>query len=87
MSDQDREGRLPVDDEPDEEPRDETTAMIYGYDHPCFKPIGRCGFCGGEVWPIEDECWDGAKIHYITFAYECYKCGHFDVSDYFVDKD
>ncbi len=67
----------------DEAQRDETTAMICGYDYPCGKPIGRCCFCGGEVWPIEDACWDGAQTHYITFAYECYGCGHFDVSPYF----
>lgn len=70
----------------DGEVRDESTAMVCGYDYPCGHPIGRCGFCGGEVWPIEDACWDGAAFHYITFAYECCKCGHFDVSDHFVDR-
>ena len=72
-------------DDSDEERRDETTAVIYGYSYPCSKPIGRCCFCGGEVWPIEDACWDGAQTHYITFAYECYGCGHFDVSPYFIE--
>lgn len=63
-----------------EELRDESTAMICGYDTPCQQPIGRCCFCGGKVWPIEDECWDGATFHYITFAYKCYACGHFDAA-------
>ena len=79
MSDtEERERELP------EEPRDESTAMIYGYDYPASRPVGRCWRCGGEVWPIEDACWDGAKIHYITFAYECYGCGLFDVGDFSV---
>ena len=69
---------------PEEEERDESTAMIYGYDYPARKPVGRCWRCGGEVWPIEDEFWDGAKFHYITFAYECYGCGMFDVADFSV---
>lgn len=38
----------------EEEPRDETTAAIYGYCHPACAPIGRCCYCGGEVWPIEN---------------------------------
>ncbi len=67
-----------------ETPRDETVAMIVGYDDPCRKPIGLCVYCGGEVWPVEDECWDGTAFHYITFAYKCYGCGHFDVSPYFI---
>ena len=82
MSDKENSGA-----EPEEEERDETTAMICGYDLPCRKPLGRCCFCGGEVWPIEDECWDGAQFHYITFAYECYGCGHFDVAPYFIEID
>ena len=71
---------------PEDEPRDESTAMICGYDYPARRPVGRCWRCGGEVWPVEDECWDGAKFHYITFAYECYQCGLFDVAD-FSEKD
>ena len=66
---------------PEEEEWDETTAMICGYDHRTRHPIGRCWRCGGEVWPIEDECWDGAAFHYITFAYECHGCGLKDVAN------
>ncbi len=69
-----------------EESRDETTAMIYGYDHPAARPVGRCWRCGGEVWPVEDACWDGAQIHYITFAYQCYQCGLQDVWDFSVKE-
>ena len=69
---------------PEEAPRDETTAMICGYDYPARRPVGRCWRCGGEVWPIEDECWDGAQFHYITFAYHCYGCGMEDVWDFSV---
>ena len=71
----------------EEEPRDETTAAIYGYSHPAFAPIGRCCYCGGEVWPIEDTYWDGMENHYFTFAYQCYGCGHMDVSPYFAEKE
>ena len=66
---------------PEEDEWNETTAMISGYDHPVRHPIGRCWRCGGEVWPIEDECWDGAMIHYVTFAYECRGCGMWDVAN------
>ena len=71
---------------PEEEPRDETKAMICGYDYPASRPVGRCWRCGGEVWPVEDACWDGAQIHYITFAYQCYQCGLFDVADFSVKQ-
>ena len=71
---------------PEEEPRDETTAMICGYEYPARRPVGRCWRCGGEVWPVEDACWDGAKIHYITFAYQCYRCDLFDVYDFSVKE-
>ena len=71
---------------PKEEPRDETTATICGYDYPCRRPVGRCWRCGGEVWPVEDACWDGAQMHYITFAYQCYQCGLFDVYDFSVKE-
>ena len=70
-----------------EEERDESTAMIYGYDHPAWRPVGRCWRCGGEVWPVEDECWDGAQFHYITFAYQCYGCGMKDVWDFSVKEE
>ena len=78
--DERRRGEIP------EAPRDETVAMICGCDHPCREPIGYCCYCGGEVWPVEDECWDGAAFRYITFAYECYSCGHFDVAPCFITK-
>ena len=68
----------------EEEARDEGTARICGYDHPAWKPVGRCWRCGGEVWPMEDECWDGAAFHYITFAYRCCGCGMEDVWDFSV---
>lgn len=69
-----------------EEGRDESVAMIYGYDFPCARPVGRCWRCGGEVWPIEDECWDGAQLHYITFSYECCGCGLTEVWDFSVKE-
>lgn len=69
---------------PNEEERDESTAMICGYDEPAGRPVGRCFRCGGEVWPIEDECWDGAQFHYITFAYRCGGCGLQEMWDFSV---
>ena len=71
----------------EEEERDETAAMICGYEHPCHKPLGKCWHCGGDVWPIEDECWDGEKFHYITFMYECRQCGRTDVSDQLIRRE
>ena len=63
--------------------RDETAATICGLPTPADKPLGPCIFCGGDIWPEEDEFWDGAEFHYITFAYHCSGCGRFDVAPFY----
>ncbi len=70
----------------EEEARDESVAMISGYDCPASCPVGRCFRCGGEVWPVEDACWDGAQVHYITFAYRCGGCGLQEMWDFSVKE-